>query len=448
VLAGADKQAVLAPVDAALRYNAVLIALILLGVVAASIWIGRGIALPLIGLSKTMQEVGSGNQSARAPAGDVAEISALAAQFNRMLDLRERAQDQLRASESRFRNIIEASPVPYALNDDRQNITYLNPAFVGTFGYDHPDIPTLADWWPKAYPDAAYRQWVVTAWQARLDKARQTGAPFEPLELDIRCKDGTVRTAVVAAKSLGESFLGEHLVILYDITERKQAETALHDYAGRLQGVSRKLLEVQENERRLLARELHDEVGGVLTAVKLNLQSMRRQGTGESALADGLALVDGAIQSVRSLSLDLRPAMLDDLGLIPTLKWYCERQAQRAGVAIDLALDAVDLQSAPQVESACFRIVQESVTNALRHADADRLQVALRRDDGIVIEIADDGRGFDPAALDRVLAGRGSGVLGMRERAELLGGRLTIESAPGAGTRVRAKIPLPDREGG
>jgi len=229
----------------------------------------------------------------------------------------------------------------------------------------------------------------------------------------------------------------------------EQANRALQEVIARREALSRRLLEVQETERRSIARELHDEVGGVLTAVKLNLQSLRRtqgDGPGEAALADGLALVDGAIQAVRSLSLDLRPAVLDDLGLIPALKWYCERQAQRAGIPIDLALDAIDLKLAPQLESACFRIVQEAVTNALRHASARRMQVALRRNNGsFVLEIADDGVGYDlAAARQRGLAGRSSGLIGMEERAILLGGRLSIDSAPAAGTRVRAEFALPE----
>jgi two-component system sensor histidine kinase UhpB len=229
----------------------------------------------------------------------------------------------------------------------------------------------------------------------------------------------------------------------------EQANRALQEVIARRDALSRRLLEVQETERRSIARELHDEVGGVLTAVKLNLQSLRRTRGGdprEAALADGLALVDGAIQAVRSLSLDLRPAVLDDLGLIPALKWYCERQALRAGIPIDLALDAIDLKLAPQLESACFRIVQEAVTNALRHAKAGRMQVALRRDNGsFVMEITDDGSGYDVAAArQRGLAGQSSGLLGMEERAILLGGRLSIDSAPGAGTRVRAVFALPE----
>ena len=126
-----------------------------------------------------------------------------------------------------FRNVIDASPVPYALNDENHNITYVNPAFVNAFGYDLADIPTLADWWPKAYPDSDYQQWVATTWQSHLDRSKQTSTAFEPLELDIFCKDGTQRTVLASAASLLGSYMGNHPVILYDITERKKIETAL-----------------------------------------------------------------------------------------------------------------------------------------------------------------------------------------------------------------------------
>jgi len=137
---------------------------------------------------------------------------------------RKRVEDALRHSEAKIRAMIDSSPVPYALNDEDGNITYLNRAFTHTFGYDRNDIPTLADWWPKAYPDESYRQWAANAWEARLAESRKTGMAFEPLELKIRCKEGVARTALVSAALLGEAFTGDHLVILYDITERIQAE--------------------------------------------------------------------------------------------------------------------------------------------------------------------------------------------------------------------------------
>jgi signal transduction histidine kinase len=264
-------------------------------------------------------------------------------------------------------------------------------------------------------------------------------------------EDGSVdwvRWAVHSWRTAGGA-IGGILLFSEVITERKRAEQALSESRARLEALTRRLLEVQEAERRMIARELHDEVGGVLTAVKLNLQALRRtrdDAQREAALADGLALVDGTIQSVRSLSLELRPSMLDDLGLIPALKWYCERQAQRANVEINLALDAIDLKAVGQLENACFRIVQEALTNVLRHAQAHNIQVALRRGDAhFMIEIIDDGVGFDAqAARQHRLAGESTGLLSMAERVSLLGGRFGIDSAPAAGTRVWAEFSIPE----
>jgi len=151
---------------------------------------------------------------------------------------RSQAEEKLRQSEEKFRSIIDATPIPYALNDDRQNISYLNPEFIRTFGYDLDDIPTLTEWWPKAYPDTEYRQWVAKTWQARLKQAEERGTPFEPVELNIQCKDGASRTALCSAAFLGESLHSTtHLIILYDITERKRAEQELEQHRHHLQAM-------------------------------------------------------------------------------------------------------------------------------------------------------------------------------------------------------------------
>jgi len=139
------------------------------------------------------------------------------------LDLseRKRAELALRESEARFRAVIDASPVPMALNDEQANITYLNPAFVQTFGFSMQDIPTVADWWPRAYPDPDYRRSVVDEWQARLEQATRTGRAFEPTEVVVRTSHGTDRTVLVSASPLTHGSGREHLVMLYDITDRQ-----------------------------------------------------------------------------------------------------------------------------------------------------------------------------------------------------------------------------------
>ena len=137
-------------------------------------------------------------------------------------------------ADTQFQSVIDASPVPYALNDEQQNITYLNPAFVQTFGYELDDIPTLSAWWSWAYPDEAYQQWVATTWARNLQQAKQTNQPFVPLELRIRCKDGSVRTVLASAAPLMDSYKGNHLVILYDITERKKVEDKLIEQENEL----------------------------------------------------------------------------------------------------------------------------------------------------------------------------------------------------------------------
>ncbi len=136
---------------------------------------------------------------------------------------RKRADEALRESEERFRAILEVSPVPQAMNDERGNFTFLNKAFIQTFGYTVNDIPNVAAWWPRAYPDLQYRQWVADHWQNDLEESKRTGKPFVPVEIKIRCKDDSVRIFIGSAASLEGNLAGNHLIFLYDITERKRA---------------------------------------------------------------------------------------------------------------------------------------------------------------------------------------------------------------------------------
>ncbi len=233
-----------------------------------------------------------------------------------------------------------------------------------------------------------------------------------------------------------------------DITERTRAEWALRDYAARLRDLSRRLIEVQEQERRRLACELHDEFGQLLTGISLNLRAIRA-GLGAEAgpwLEESIAAVTDAIRRTRNFSLDLRPSILDDFGLGAALRWCAERQAQRAGLAVELVADLPGERLPAPVETACFRVAQEALTNVVRHAGARRVRIEARRLGGEVhLSVHDDGAGFDPAAATGG-QGAGFGLRGMRERVELLGGAFAIDSQPGQGTTVSVRVPLAPAE--
>jgi signal transduction histidine kinase len=231
-----------------------------------------------------------------------------------------------------------------------------------------------------------------------------------------------------------------------DVTERKRLNDDLRASRERLQVLSRQLMSAHENERRHIARELHDEIGQALTGIKLNLNAMQRSEQDEAAtllLQDTLAIANRTLEQVRNLSLDLRPSMLDDLGLPAALRWYLDRQAQRAGFTAQFIAESSGTGVSKDVETACFRIAQECLTNIARHARARHVRMELRRrDTELELLVHDDGVGFNVlAARERATRGESMGLLGMQERVLLLDGHLEIESSASGGTRMRVRFP-------
>ena len=250
-----------------------------------------------------------------------------------------------------------------------------------------------------------------------------------------------------------------------DITERKRAEEALKaaheelerhvrertadlvDANERLKVLSGRLIEIQELERRAIARDLHDEIGQALTAMKLNLRELQDQPVGTSVephIADSLEILDQVLHHIRSLALDLRPSLLDELGLVPALRWYAARQAERAGWQLQFRADGITMRPSADVEIACFRLTQEALTNVARHAQAKRIDVRLEmKNHELTLIIRDDGIGFDLQQMrSGPQAGTSVGLSGMEERVRLVGGQIIIQSAPGLGTEVRATFAL------
>jgi PAS domain S-box-containing protein len=233
-------------------------------------------------------------------------------------------------------------------------------------------------------------------------------------------------------------------VYFHEITERKQAEQQIALANQRLQALSANLLTVQEEERRTLARELHDEIGQSLTALKITLQSLGlRPETAvvQKSIETAVSITDVALNQVRQMSLNLRPAQIDDLGLPAAIRWNVERQAGLAGIKAHFSVENVPQKLPELIAITCYRISQEAITNVLRHAHAATIRVRLLLEGSeLRLEVQDDGAGFDQT---RVLSDYGSmGILNMQERASLAGGHLEIVSAPGRGSLVRAIFPL------
>jgi signal transduction histidine kinase len=223
--------------------------------------------------------------------------------------------------------------------------------------------------------------------------------------------------------------------------------------AGReqLQGLSQRLIEAQETERRRVSRDLHDEAGQSLTALKISLELMQADLRADSekshqSLQEAVTLTNQTLEQIRLLAQDLRPPELDVVGLNPTLEDYCHDFAEHARLPIDYA--GTELPELPDAVTICFyRVLQEALTNVAKHAHASHVWVALRCDaDTLSLSVEDDGQGFDiPTEVSVSRQPRGIGLVGMRERLELLRGKLEIKSRPGQGTRLVAYAPREDR---
>jgi PAS domain S-box-containing protein len=234
-------------------------------------------------------------------------------------------------------------------------------------------------------------------------------------------------------------------IILRDITERKLAEEQLRTSREQLRALAARLQSVREDEQRRIAREIHDKLAQVLMALKIDLAWIfTKLRADQSALLEKtrglLGLVDASIHSVRRIATDLRPGVLDDLGLVAAIEWQAQEFQARTGITCEFSANQPDLVLAPEVGTAVFRICQETLTNVARHAHATRVELRLEAEAGALhLTVADNGRGITEQELVNQTS---LGLLGMRERALLLGGQVTIAGRPGEGTTVTVRVPL------
>jgi PAS domain S-box-containing protein len=356
---------------------------------------------------------------------------------------RKRAEEALSESEAKLEEAQRIAHVGYWENDlDADRITWSEETLRILGLRPGESYPTLTEFREKIHPEDRQIQAEAS------NRAQRGEGPYD-VEYRVIRPDGEVRTLHSVGNVIRDDSGRPRRAfgVVQDVTERRRSEEALREYAQRLQVLSRSVVEVQEEERHHLARELHDEIGQVLSAVSVNLQALKAESddAGGPRLDESIRIVHHATEQVRDLSMDLRPLMLDQLGLVSTIRWYADRQAQRSDFALEFVMDSSGDRFPADLEIALYRVVQEALTNVCRHADARHVRLELRQsDEEVRLVIHDDGVGFDVAAAQKKGSrGESFGVFGMRERVELFGGQIEIESKSGQGTAIHVRFPIP-----
>jgi PAS domain S-box-containing protein len=449
----------------------------LLGVAAVAIaalavaWVGGDLLVlrPTRALVRTTRRLAAGDLGARTgPVRGSGELRELSRAFDDMavaLEAREheadRAREALRAAndelEDRVRtrtaelvranetlkklsSAVEGAADSVIITNRDGTIEYVNPSFERLTGYTAAEA---AGQTPRILKSGAHD----AVFYRELWQRISSGEVFVGVLVNRR-KDGTryYEEKTITPIRDDRGAISYYVSAGRDVTDRKRAEEELEQSREALRALAAHVESVREEERSRVAREVHDELGQTLTALKFDV---RRLASGpvrdEAALGRHVSamteLIDQTIASVRRIQTELRPAVLDDLGLVAAIEWQAQQFETRTGIGCRFKANAEELRLAPDVSIAAFRIVQETLTNVARHAHAQHVEITLHVEaNTLVLTVRDNGRGItDAEGEDR----RAMGLTGMRERARLLGGRLTITGRPGTGTTVRLEVHQP-----
>lgn len=428
---------------------------IFLAVFAASLafafFLARRITMPFTELGAVVADVAAGDHSRRAKISGTNDFARTAADLNAMLDTLDAEAAERRLSEA---NLAAAQRITHLgsweldlgdVQDLNRNPLRWSDETFRIFGYEPGAIEVSRTAFLNAvHPDDRDRI------EHSLAEAIRDGTAYR-VDHRILRPDGSVRVVRESSEIAHDEARGIRMMVgtVLDITEQKQAEELLVATRDRLQALSGRLLGAQEEERRRIARELHDQIGQELTSLKIQLDMLAHAAASpeqRALIIETAAAAGETLQRVRRISMDLRPPQLDALGLTAALRAHIERQSSLGRTK--LHFDAGDLprRLPGELEIACFRMVQEALTNVLRHADASNAWVELgAAGDTLRVEVRDDGRGFDADhVLLRGADSGGTGLLGVRERVLLAGGMLDIRSRPGQGCTMTVTFPIPD----
>jgi PAS domain S-box-containing protein len=342
----------------------------------------------------------------------------------------------------RISDILEAFPFYVLLVDDRHRILQANGVVREQLGLTPDEV--VGQYCPKVI-HGSDEPWYACP----LEEAAEKGEAVEREVLD-RTTGRWVRSAIYPTPALTPDGARIYFHAVSDITAAKQVEDELRASREQLRELSRFLESVREDERTRLARDLHDELGQTLTALKIDLAWLAKrlpqeQGSLLEKTRSMYELIDGAIQTVRRISAELRPGVLDDLGLADAIEWQAQELGKLTEIEFRFSARPEHMVLDPDRSTAIFRICQEALTNVVRHADATRVAVSLRKGpDRVSLTIKDNGKGVEES---QILDPGAFGLLGMRERARIWGGTVRIEGAPGKGTLVAVSIPLATKGG-
>lgn len=332
------------------------------------------------------------------------------------------------------RNIFESAPDSMIIVNRDGEIYRVNSQVEKMFGYAPTEIigRSIADLMPERFRVAHLKHQEDFIAKPHL---REMGGGIQLYALRKSGEEFPVDIILSPVKTDGETLV---IAVIRDITRRKQDEEALRISAEQQKAISRRLLEVQEAERRHIALELHDEIGQILTALKIKLEMVGRETSENVSLSEAQNLVDDALGKVRKLSLNLRPAALDHLGLLSACLWLFRNFTQQTGIEIDFNQSGLSgKRFSTEIETSAFRVAQESLTNIARHAKVGHAKIRIWIDENnLHLTIEDNGAGFD---FEKVFAeGISTGVAGMRERVLFSGGTFQLETAAGKGTKISA----------
>ncbi len=344
---------------------------------------------------------------------------------------REQSRRLLHEREEQFRELVRVLPDGVMILAD-ERVIYANAACSGQFGFVGETL--IGEPLPALVADvdlAQVRDYLLTG----LEPHEQIGVGRW-----MRRRDGSSFQAGLSAGNVRYGGRDCKLLVVRDLSEPERMRDALAGSNAELQAMAKRLFSLQEDERRAISRDLHDDIGQAITAIKLSAHSALEETVEEQRREDLLEIVnvaDATVIKLRNLSMLLRPPQLDALGLEAALRWQASMLFRASNVRLELDIQSLSERPSNEIEQACFRIAQESLTNTLRHACAGEVRLNLRPANGgrIRLEVSDNGDGFDPQGP------RGLGLIVMRERAQTVGGTLDIESAPGAGTRVVLHLP-------